>query len=143
MKTIQDFAAILNGRQYRKEMTKEEAKEAKELGFVVMYGASDDILILKGAIDDEAATWEGATILFYKGKLLEAFARDLDMEVEDVQKVLEALGLDFAKVEVEWSPQEPECSWLIKPNVDFAPFDIFEDEELFCRGAVVEQRHLE
>lgn len=31
MKTIQDFAAILNGRQRRKEITKEEAKEAKEL----------------------------------------------------------------------------------------------------------------
>lgn len=108
-----------------------------------MYGVSDDLFELRGAISDETSSWNGATILFYKGNLLDAFARDLDMEVEDVQKVLEALGLDFAKVEVEWSPQNPECSWLIKPNVDFAPFDIFEDEELFCRGAVVEQRHLE
>lgn len=48
-----EFAAMLNGREYRREITKAEEKEAKAAGLIVAFGASDDNLELRGAVDDE------------------------------------------------------------------------------------------
>ena len=42
MKTIQDFAALLDGREYKKEMTEDEIIQARKLGFVIVFGCSDD-----------------------------------------------------------------------------------------------------
>jgi hypothetical protein len=36
--TINDFAKKLDGRKYRMEMYQVEANQAKQLGFVVLYG---------------------------------------------------------------------------------------------------------
>lgn len=49
--TPQQFAAMLNGREYGEEITKDEAALAKQHGLVVMYGHSDDAVVLHGAID--------------------------------------------------------------------------------------------
>ena len=50
---IKEFANKLNGRTYLNEITKEEEKIAKELGYVIVFGYSDDNTEFKGAIDDE------------------------------------------------------------------------------------------
>lgn len=51
--TLKEFAKMLDGREYGGEITKEEEALAKELGFVVVFGYSDDNAELRGAIDDE------------------------------------------------------------------------------------------
>ena len=40
--TIKEFAGMLNGREYGHEITKKEEALAKKLGYVVVFGASDD-----------------------------------------------------------------------------------------------------
>ena len=40
--TLKEFAKMLDGREYLHEITKEEEALAKELGFVVVFGYSDD-----------------------------------------------------------------------------------------------------
>lgn len=57
--TIREFAAKLDGRQYGDEMRNEEEKLAKELDFLVVFGASDDLAELRGAIDDECGCFNG------------------------------------------------------------------------------------
>lgn len=41
---INEFAAILNGREYLSEMTPHDRDTAKKLGYVIVYGASDDFM---------------------------------------------------------------------------------------------------
>ena len=54
--TIREFAAKLDGRQYGDEMRNEEEKLAKELDFLVVFGASDDLAELRGAMNAAAST---------------------------------------------------------------------------------------
>lgn len=58
----QELAALLTGRGYRKEITDDEANAAFDAGLVVVFGASDDIAILRGKIDDEVNCYDGGTI---------------------------------------------------------------------------------
>jgi hypothetical protein len=145
MTTIEEFAQKLNGRKYGKEITNEECKEAKKLGFVIMFGASDDLFELRGAIKDETDSFQGTAVQFFKGKMLGDLANKLNLAVEDILNVLTELELskELCLVIAHWCPEKPECSWLIEPvNMPFASFDIVEDGEIYCRGAVVELKSL-
>ena len=62
MKTIQDFAALLDGREYKKEMTEDEIIQARKLGFVIVFGCSDDRTVFHGAIEEERQTIVGGTL---------------------------------------------------------------------------------
>lgn len=49
--TLKEFANTLNGRDYGRSMfSKEEIKIAKENGFVIVTGASDDLMEFQGVI---------------------------------------------------------------------------------------------
>ena len=60
--TIKDFAQMLNGRDYRKEITSKEERQAEDLGYVVVFGYSDDNVEFRGAIDDEVGCYGGDVI---------------------------------------------------------------------------------
>lgn len=62
LKTIQDFAAALDGREYKQEITPDEIAAARDAGVVIIYGKSDDTTVLCGAIDAETDTSGGGTI---------------------------------------------------------------------------------
>ena len=60
---LKEFATMLNGREYGyPQFTQEELRIAKDNGFVIVSGASDDLVELEGAITDEGGCWEGGTI---------------------------------------------------------------------------------
>jgi len=117
--SVSELAAVLNGRQYRSEITPSEEKLAKASGLVVAFGASDDLLELRGAANDEVGAWDGAKIWVSP-----------DGSVSNRKKP------DTIVVKASWCPDGFDGSWLIQPIVIFAPFDIMEDDELYCRGAV-------
>ena len=104
--TIYEFAAKLNGREYRKEITPAEEREAKELGFVVVFGYSDDNAELRGSIDDEIGCFNGGRV----------YERDDEF------------------VDAVWC--DGEFCWTYKTNIPHATFDIYEDGEKYCRGIV-------
>ncbi|HET8685200.1 MAG TPA: hypothetical protein VFM18_00895 [Methanosarcina sp.] len=66
-----ELAALLNGRQYRAEITKDEECQATQNNLVVVFGASDDLMEFRGAIDDELGAWEGTTAYLTKDGLLQ------------------------------------------------------------------------
>ena len=71
MKTIQDFAALLDGREYKKEMTEDEIIQARKLGFVIVFGCSDDRTVFHGAIEEERQTVDGGTLYITEKGLFE------------------------------------------------------------------------
>lgn len=110
--TISDFAKILNGREYGKEITPLEVQKAEELGFVVVFGYSDDNAEFRGAISDEVDCYDGGRVF----------------EIGD--KYIDAVWCDG------------EYSWTYDTNIPHATFDIYDDGDKFCRGIVFDKREL-
>lgn len=54
------FAKSISGKEYGyPQFTKEEIETAKENGFVIVYGCSDDLMEFEGAIREEIGCYEG------------------------------------------------------------------------------------
>lgn len=128
--TLKEFAAGLDGRKYGKEITLLEIQQAKELGFVVVFGASDDLCEFRGAIDDEADCYDGGTIYLDTDGVFYADCQNEDCRLLQRHlktcKAIEAVGCDG------------DYSWTYKTEIPHECFDIYEDGEKYCRGIVFE-----
>lgn len=134
--TIKELASILNGRKYRNEITKEEAKKAKEYGLVVVFGASDDLIEFRGAIDDEAGASDRDLVFVTKDGLL----TEPDCGCEYAAKYWQSI--DKYGIQILWSPTEPDCSWKYVSQIPHETFNIMEDEDLYCVGIVFDLNNL-
>lgn len=133
------LAAALNGREYRNEITRDEAAQAKAAGLLVVYGASDDLTEFDGAICDEAGAYGSETHRITHS--LEIY-RERDDEEELVREGWSPPAI-LLTVRAEWCPDDLDCSWRITSSAPFASFDIMEDGELYCRGCVVDLTQLQ
>lgn len=139
--TIEAFAAMLTGREYCDEISKDEEKLAKELNYLVVFGASDDLMELHGAIYDEVNATDGGEAYIKEGKLLPALDDESDIEVlqkYDVLEIVQKAHLGAMKIEAKWCPAGTAYSWIIETPAPHATFEILEDGEPFCRGIVVD-----
>ena len=107
--TLKEFAEILDGREYRCEITPEEEKLAKKLGFVVVFGYSDDNAELRGAIDDEIECFDGGVL-----------------EHDDLPTTIYA----------DWCPEDIDCAWAYGTSIPHEKFHIYDHGELYCVGIV-------
>ena len=118
--THDDFAKKLNGRQYGNEITKEEIKEAKENGLVVVYGASDDLMGFVGAIDEEVDCDTGG--------YFRVTSKNLKVKKGDVTSK--------NKIYADWDNRQKGASWCYDTEIHHSTFNIYEDGELYCIGIV-------
>ena len=137
--TPSEFAARLNGREYMEEITSPEEAEAKAAGLVVMFGASDDNVELRGAVRDELSAIDGTTVRMTPHGPLpawESLDKDDDSE-DDVEAYFVKKMAGFKEIEAEFAPKdEPSLSWRFKTEIPHATFEVMEDGEVFCRGIV-------
>jgi len=125
----EELAALLDGREYGNEITSQEEKQAKQDGLVVVFGYSDDICELRGAINDEIGCFDGGTISFTKnGKF------PTEDEIGIIEDILGELKLN--RIKAIFAPQEPLCSWIYETDIPHATFNIMENGELYCVGIV-------
>jgi len=138
----EEFAALITGHEYRKELTPEQEKLAEESGLLVCFVASDDLMELRGIIYDEFDAYEGGAVFLgkKKGGIIGAINKT---DLEEIYDLMDDKGIGFlfpsAEIIAEFAPDEPSCSWLIKTDLPHATFDIMEDGELYCRGVVIEK----
>jgi hypothetical protein len=136
------LAELINGRSYRNEMNKQEELIAEESGLIVIFGASDDLIEFRGAIYDEIDAYDGTDfIIATPGTEISV---DENEETYRKAKELEAVSIEERsstkknRFSALWSPEELECSWLIKTDLPHVSFNIMEDGELYCRGLIIE-----
>lgn len=133
--TKEELAALLNGREYLSEITEREEVAAKAAGLLVIFGASDDLTELRGALNDEAGAYNGATHrIDHLGFIPDWESVDHDDE-DDCAAYFKRKGQGI-EVRAKWS--EGAYSWVIEVDVPHATFDIVEDGEKYCRGVVVD-----
>ena len=128
-----ELAAKLNGREYLKEITADEATQAKIAGLVVVHGGSDDQIYFAGAICDEGYCYDGRKILFDAKGVLPSWDSASESE-ESAQEYFERKA-KARTIEALWD-NEPGYSWTYKTDIPHETFEIVEDGEPYCRGIV-------
>lgn len=130
--TPKELADILNGREYRNEITKEEQIAAKENWLVVVFGYSDDNAEFRWSIYDELGSYNGGVFLLDSEWLLEV----CDEDCIHYQRAVEKAKKITANWDSEW------YSWTYSTDIEHETFEILEDGEKFCRGIVFSMKDL-
>lgn len=140
------LAEILNWRQYRDEMSKEQEEVAKASDLVVIFWYSDDWVEFRWAINDEIWAWNW-TQFFIRGKkiiekgILEDTLREVENDFEWYFKELVNKDLENSKIiNVEYDTDW--YAWKINTELPHSTFDIMEDDEKFCRGIILDLNEL-
>ena len=114
--SIKEFAKKINGFEYPARELCKISNEAKEMGFVIIYGMSDDLLEMRGIIDDEIGGCDG---------------------------IKTKVGTAGVKVNAVWCPaHKPGTSWEILVDCPHEKFNIMEDGDVYCVGVVIHKEHL-
>ena len=124
---LKEFATMLNGREYGcPQFTQEELRIAKDNGFVIVSGASDDLVELEGAITDERGCWEGGTISV--------------KAITDGGIVHNCERSNTFSFDVKWCKDKDEngnvIPWTYDVQIEHEDFMICVDGEPYCRGFI-------
>ncbi len=127
---IKEFAKSISGKEYGyPQFTKEEIKIAKENGFVIVYGASDDLMEFEGAIDDEVGCCKGGITRIEKSG---AFYTCYGTKYKDVfPRKIKAIWCGG-----ETSENGKQITWTYETDIPHETFMIYEGGEPYCRGIV-------
>lgn len=123
---IKEFAKSISGKEYGYlKFTKEEIKTAKENGFVIVYGCSDDLMEFEGAIEDEGGCFDGGKVYFNKTEVCK--------DSEEEKNYLNCIN-------AVWDRDEDEngnmITWTYETEIPHETFVIYEGGEPYCRGIV-------
>lgn len=135
-----EWAAKLNGRQYRDEIEDGESDLAKADGVLIIFGYSDDNVEFRGVIHDEIGAYNGTTIFIASGKRVRVLPDHDDCECEFCG--FKAVKATAKKIEALWG-EGSVYAWQFQTDVPHETFEILEDDEKFCLGIVIAAKDLE
>lgn len=163
--TIEDLAKLLDGNEYGDELYNEHNINIEELckknKWIVVFAYSDDCLELRGAIDDELGAWDGTIVKFIKAgdfylddcddygdddATYRKATQDMVVNIceRELDHIKNSVG-DLAKydgliIEALWDPSNSDASWQMncKGNVEYARFNIMEEEELYAECLIID-----
>lgn len=126
---IKEFTKSISGKEYGyPQFTKEEIEIAKENGFVIVYGASDDLMEFEGAIRDEGGCFDGGRVYFNK------------TEVCQDESDRSAFDNYSNSINAVWGRDTDEneklITWTYETEIPHETFMIYEGGEPYCRGIV-------
>ena len=124
--TIKEFATQLNNRENTYPLfTNEEIETAKENGWVIVYGYSDDLMEFEGALREEGDCYEGGPVYFTKTRVI----------------FEELPNYDHANyIMARWCKDKDESgntiAWTYETGIPHETFMVYEDGEPYCKGIV-------
>lgn len=130
--TPETLAMALNGREYGNEIRPTEEKAAQTAGLVVVFGASDDLVELRGALYDELGAYGGTSFRVTTAGLLGTWEEACAEGEAAAADYLRRKALPSSEIRARYG----RCGWLIETELPHAAFEIFEEGERFCRGIV-------
>lgn len=122
---IKEFARSISGREYGyPQFAKEEIETAKENGFVIVYGCSDDLMEFDGTIREEIGCYDGGTA-WVKGE------RVNDAPIVVGEKPIKAIWCGGEK-----DADGQKITWTYETEIPHETFMAYKDGEPYCRGIV-------
>ena len=132
---LKEVARIMNNNEYRDELTKEQEELLKAEGIVVLFGASDDLTELRGAIDDEVGAYDGVILYFdEEGKLL-----NNTYDAEELKDIAKPNGLKSIKVIADYDEYPV---FRYETDIPHEKFNIIEDGNIYCEGICFNMKDL-
>ena len=130
---IKEFANLLDNREYKyPQLTKEELQIAKDNGFVIVYGASDDLMEFEGVIYDEAGCFNGGTVYFDKNGVNSEIHGNGATLNNRSDSCIEAVWRDKTRVDENGNV----ITWTYKTDIPHETFMIYDDGVSFCEAIV-------
>lgn len=126
--TPAEAAAKLDDNEYGKEGSDELFAEMKGAGLVAVFGSSDDLIEMRGAIDDEGGAYGGATAHVTPAGLVQNECEN------DACPHFIVAKRNAAKIKAIWD--DGGFSWRYRTDIPHATFVIKEDGENYCEGIV-------
>lgn len=123
-----EIVELLDGGEYGDEISVHDVKYAKDNGAVIVFGASDDSVEFRGAIDDEAGCYGTGTICFNRSGELRSECS------EDDCPYFEAIRQKASKIKAIWGAEG--YSWTYETDIPHETFEILERGIKYCRGIV-------
>ena|SRR5208282_2919412 len=140
--TKESLAAMLNGRQYGEEITDAEELEAKRNRLLVIFGASDDIVELRGVANDES--YDAVLYITNNGTVLPRI-EDEDRDTlrrYGVLAIAENNQEQAIRIASMWCDSSSDYDWSFRTDAPHATFAILEDGRRFCLGIVIDLKEL-
>lgn len=132
---LKEFAGLLNGVEYPFDVHEETQNIAQLNGFVIVYGASDDLMEFDGVVYDEIGAYGGGNAFFDEhGLIVNECDNDDCVYFKRVMKTAQ-------KIEAFWC-KEKGITWSYETDIPHETFDIIEDGEIYCRGIVFELKNV-
>lgn len=123
---IKEFAKSISGKEYGfSQFNKGEEQTARENGFVIVYGCSDDLMEFRGVIDDEGGCYGGGKVYFNRDEVCQSNER------ENYPNWIKAIWCGGETDEIG-----QEITWTYETEIPHETFMIYEDREPYCRGIV-------
>jgi len=128
MITAEQFAKMIDGREYGDEIHRDEGQMANASKLVVVFGYSDDNMEFRGAIYDEVSCYDGGTAFVDSSGLITNKCDCDDCPYHDRETK------NAHKIIAVWNSEG--YSWIYQTDIPHATFNIMDDGERFCRGIV-------
>lgn len=123
--TIKEFVQMIDGKQYGyPQFTKEELQIAKDNGYVIVCGASDDLMEFYGAICDEGGCYDGGNVYFNRS--------GVSQDETKLSNCITALWCDDSARDKDGGL----ITWTYQTDIPHESFMIYEDGESYCKGIV-------
>lgn len=139
--THEEFAALLNSREYMQEITDEESDLARQLDLLVVFGYSDDCVEFRGVIDDECGVYKFG--IDGVGRAARIIPLEIDyQEVELLEKfnVLKAVK-DKQSNCITIEPFHTSDGWIFHTNASaYSTFTVMEEGQVFGKGLVIDMK---
>jgi hypothetical protein len=133
--TKESLAAMIHGCEYREELGRFDGRAAKAAGLVVVFGASDDLMELEGAIHEEFDCFSGGIAYLDVQGLIDRERSGIDDGATDRQIEEYSWRKTRARsIRAVWGKDD--ISWQYETTIPHATFDVMEDGEVYCRGIV-------
>lgn len=123
-----ELTNMLNNRSIGNETTEEIEIIAKNNGLVIVFGASDDLIEFRGAINDDAGCYDGGQIPFNQSGL--PVNKCYDDNCPYYAKELNSARL----IHAIWCVGE--YTWSYDTDIPHETFRIMDGEDKYCQGIV-------
>ena len=133
-----ELAQQLTGREIGNETTGSIEAAARAAGLVIVFGASDDLMELRGAINEEIGAYDGTIATVDHEGLVPDYDEIINSDHRDMKYSLREYFRREDKgreIEALWNSEEP-YSWTFKTDIPHATFEVIEDGKPYCRGIV-------
>ena len=139
---LEKLYEMLNGIDYTRDVPEEAKQLAKDNGYIIVVGGSDDLMYCYGADSwlseyvEHSYGWDGDTLKDIDDELLRDEAKQLGLEIYWCGKIVntnkEILGYDTEK--------QGAFSYVVSDDIVSKDFIVYENDkknEVYCTGKII------